>query len=106
MANSNLKSQARRLFKIISGFIEIYNEKLSTTLSKDDLSIEELNKVTAAVCKNLPDLFKLHENLGMIINKKDNVSQNFNLTDIIQNDAQAAELIDKLLERISANIEK
>jgi len=41
----------------------------------------------------------------MIINKKEVISQNFNLTDLIQNDAQAAQLIDKLLERISANTE-
>jgi len=97
---NNNKSIAKRFQNQISNLLKLYYDRMSSTLLKDDITLDELNKVTASACKNLPDLFKLQETVRMIAEKKD-LSDNSLLLNLISNDDTASDLVKSLMKRIS-----
>jgi hypothetical protein len=97
---NNIKPIAKRFQNQISNLLNLYFEKMSATLLKEDISLDELNKVTASACKNLPDIFKLQETIRSIVEKKD-LSDNNRLLNLISNDETASNLAKNLMRRIS-----
>ena len=97
---NNIKPIAKRFQNQISNLLKLYYESMSATLLKEDISLDELNKVTASACKNLPDLFKLQETIRSIAEKKD-LSDNNRLLNLISQDDTASDLAKNLMQRIS-----
>jgi DNA gyrase/topoisomerase IV subunit A len=99
--NSNNNSQLKKLSSIITEFTEIYNSKITGIIQSENVTIEELNKISAALAKNIPDIIKLQDTINETTNKKE-VKNNFtDIFAIIKTDENASHILEMLLNRIS-----
>ncbi|MBX3043936.1 MAG: hypothetical protein KIT33_08515 [Candidatus Kapabacteria bacterium] len=85
----------------IGKMLKKYHQLLSDTLTSDNSTIDELNKLSQSICKNLPELIKLKDYFENTTAPKVNSVPPFYFNNIIQNDEIASNLLKDLLFRLS-----
>lgn len=101
VTDNTIKLQKKRLNRIISKIISLYNDKISKNLENENTSIDDLNKLSQSISKNVPDLIKLYDILHNSINVQTNNNENNFIIEKIQTDEKASDLLQQLLLRFS-----
>ena len=102
--NSDI-NKIKKISKLINEFTDIYNDKISGALANNDITFEEISKISSLWAKNIPEIIKLQNNLNDIINSDKSRNEIPAILKIINSDQNARNHLDNLLDFICCKYE-
>ncbi len=99
--NNNINKILKEQKEIITQFIKTYNDKISALIQNENSTLEELNKISTLLAKNIPEIMKLQNSIQESTNKRNEKDSFIDILSIIRKDNEANILLEKLLLRIS-----